>query len=163
MNKQQLKNDIQEMKEKLQKMELELEASERRWEPSLKEQYFSFSDEGLTSSFNQGTFFDEWKISRGEAFRTFEECDLDHKRKCLTKKYLDFLHELNDGWIPDWENEMEDKYGGFYCNYMKEYQVAYYSSSQEVPSKFFIKKDFIKEIKDKFTEAELKLIITGEE
>ena len=46
----------------------------------------------------------------GNIFPTKEAAELEAKRRNLLTRFRAFRDECNDGWEPDWDNHLEDKY-----------------------------------------------------
>ena len=46
----------------------------------------------------------------GNVFPTLETADLENERRKLLTRFRAFRDECNDGWKPDWDNSIQDKY-----------------------------------------------------
>lgn len=107
---------VQEIQDEIAKLEAIINKP-KRWQDSLvqpdKEIYFyliSSVDEGLDVGVTSKT-----DRKPEYAFRTREQAELIKEKTLLMQEMHAFAHVRNEGWIPDWENEGEEKFGIKLC------------------------------------------------
>ena len=50
------------------------------------------------------------RFNAGNVFPTLKAADLENERRNLLTRFKAFRDECNDGWVPDWDNHLENKY-----------------------------------------------------
>ena len=86
----------------------------KRWQDALvqpdKEAYFY-----LISSKYEGLAVVGWNFKADRcpehAFRTEEQAELIKEKMLLMQEMHAFAHVRNEGWMPDWEDEGQERYG----------------------------------------------------
>ena len=132
--------------------------------PQVGDVYFTLVTEGVyLESFTwNGGVADEVILSRSKIYKTANEAKLDIKRQRLITRYLAAIKKHNKGWLPVWESN-ERKY---YHKYNKKRGVLIYAydvSSQAKTDSFYLNVPACSKFEQEFTDAEMKLILTGEE
>ena len=105
-------NGVRELREDIEELE-ELINKPDRWQDKLvqpdKEEYFYLknnSSKGLAVDWNCET-----KRKPEHAFKTEEQAELIKEKILLMQEMHAFAHARNEGWVPDWRNGNQVKYG----------------------------------------------------
>lgn len=105
---------VQEIKDEIVKLEAIINKPDR-WQDSLvqpdKRQYFFLMDsthKGLVIGLGSGS-----KRKPEHAFKTEEQAELIKEKVLLMQEMYAFAHVKNEGWMPDWEDREQTKYGIF--------------------------------------------------
>ena len=87
-----------------------------RWQDKLvqpdKEEYFylmNYSRDGFRTAWSR-----ESKRKPEHAFKTEEQAELIKEKMLLMQEMYAFAHVRNEGWVPDWDNGDQKKWGIFY-------------------------------------------------
>lgn len=103
---------VQEIKDEIAKLEAVINKPDR-WQDGLvqpeKEKYFYFKhslSKGLVVDYGSG-----YNRKPEHAFRTEEQAELIKEKILLMQEMHAFAHVRNEGWMPDWENGEQPKYG----------------------------------------------------
>lgn len=106
------KQGVKDIQEKIAKLEAIINKPDR-WQDGLvqpdKEQYFY-----LLSNIDKGLIVDlSSKNNRKPeyAFKTKKQAELIKEKALLMQEMHAFAHVRNEGWMPDWGNEMQQKHG----------------------------------------------------
>lgn len=105
-------NGVRELREDIEKLEAIINKP-NRWQDSLvqpdKEEYSYLIDNvynGLAVGWNSGS-----KRKPEHAFKRKEHAELIKEKMLLMQEMYAFAHVRNEGWLPDWENGKQLKYG----------------------------------------------------
>lgn len=122
---------VQEIKEDIAKLQAIINKPDR-WQDSLvqpdKEQYFYLMNNahnGLVVGLNS-----EGVRKPEHAFRTGEQAELIKEKVLLMQEMYAFTHVRNEGWMPDWEERRQEKYGILLDSY--KVQVEYFSKLNQL-------------------------------
>ena len=110
--------EVQEIKEEIAKLEAIINKPDR-WQDGLvqpeKEKYFyliSSVDDGLIVGLNSESVLKPKGVRKPEhAFRTKEQAESIKEKILLMQEMYAFAHVKNEGWMPDWRNGEQTKYG----------------------------------------------------
>lgn len=96
-------------------VEIPDEEEEDTWEmkcPYKKgDEYWLLDSHGEPVLFNWNDCnFEKCYLKQGNTFKTKEAAELEAKRRNLLTRFRSFRDECNDGWVPDWDNHLENKY-----------------------------------------------------
>lgn len=111
MNKQELQNEINKTKEHLANMEKMLaECEYERWKPSLNEEYFTVSYDGVNRCINIDEDSLDMRYDFYNCFQTQEQAEAEAE-KILVRRMLEAIaRRLNKGKEMDWNSSDESKY-----------------------------------------------------
>ena len=124
--------------------------------------YFLTAD-GSMEQFDPDSRYLEIVHKQGNWFPTREAAELESKRRALTQRYLAKIKELNDGWVPDWSDRDKIKVQLVYNQCTDRIILDGRWVFQTMSNSWYMKQGLMDEIKKTFTDAELKLILTGKE
>ena len=79
---------------------------------------------------------DLYRYNTQNCFRTTEEAEVKRDEDLLKARILDRIDELNEGWVPDWEDSKE-KYCPYYDYNMKIWVVVWNCKHQQ--HQFYLK------------------------
>lgn len=72
--------------------------------------WFLFDDGNIDNEYWCDCLEDDGRFKIGNTFSTEKAAELEAKRRNLLTRFRAFRDECNDGWEPDWDNHLEDKY-----------------------------------------------------
>lgn len=78
--------------------------------PGERETYYYITPNGVCRATKEDCEWDTQALSFHKVFKTEEEAEKELKRKQAETRVLKRIAEMNEGWIPDWDNEDEYKY-----------------------------------------------------
>lgn len=112
MNKQELQNEINKTKECLANMEKMLaECEYERWKPSLNEEYFAVSYDGVNRCINIDEDSLDMRYDFYNCFQTREQAEAEAEKILVRRMLEDIARRLNKGIEINWKNEYQFKYG----------------------------------------------------
>ena len=103
---------VQEIKDEIEKLQAIINKPDR-WQDGLvqpeKEEYFYLknrADKGLVVDWGDG-----FNRKPEHAFKTEEQAELIKEKMLLMQEMYAFAHVRNEGWMPDWADREQTKYG----------------------------------------------------
>lgn len=174
MNKEELKNKIEDLEKQFKKQIAELKEQVNSVEdkeikksvrqmPKYDERYYYISDSGVIISTPwYSTDSDIFRFNTGNCFKTEQEAK-DYKENILTKQALkDLALELNNGVEIDWNDRNQKKYCFVYSHNGNKLDYTPNSAWQELGHIYSLDYKFLKIAKDRIGEEKLiKLIKSG--
>jgi hypothetical protein len=133
----------------------------KRWKPNLGKKYYFVSITGeAVDTYMSGGKVDNFNYHTRNIFKTKQEAE--EKLKAIKKKYdiINRIEELNDGWEPDWDNDVF-KYN-LTCQHFSpnHWFVTSCYGHQEHPDEFYFKsKEIGKQLISEFGD-DLKYLFT---
>lgn len=128
--------EIKELKERITELKKE---SKPIWFVPEKDKNFFYVDTYGNVQWKITDLYSNDILKHNQVFKTKEEAlaYLDYKRAEVSiKKRID---ELNEGWRPDWENDIQQKYYIFYDNLREILDYDYCYTGQFLPNAFYLK------------------------
>lgn len=87
--------------------------------------YVSSLDGKITQTwYRKENNYDLRKFEQSQYFETYEEAEQYLKERKLLFKLHQYAKEKNEGWVPDWDNGMENKYYIYYSSDRKKLFVG---------------------------------------
>lgn len=174
MNKEELKNKIEDLEKQFKKQIAELKEQVNsvedkeikkgvRWKPEYYQDYFYIDDCGkLESESYMDDDADLFRFNTGNCFKTEQEAK-EYRENLLTKQALkDLALELNEGVEIDWDDRNQKKYCFVYSHNGNKLDYTPNSAWQELGHIYSLDYKFLKIAKERIGEEKLtKLIKSG--
>ena len=160
MSKENLQKQIEEMKTKLADMEAELNKPEvviNYWQPEEANGYYYVNYLGLVGSASYNKNYHKDKL-RYRVFKTQKEAEKYAEYVKAEETLRRVIAEANEGWLPDWTNEDEDKYE--VVLHMDDLNTFRYAATKYQPNFMHIKSKELAEKLMKEYEAEFKTYLS---
>ena len=111
MNKQELLDEINKTKEHSANMEKMLaECEHERWKPSLNEEYFTVSYDGVNRCININEDSLDTRYDFYNCFQTQEQAEAEAEKILVRRMLEDIARKLNKGKKIDWTRTTQVKY-----------------------------------------------------
>lgn len=103
---------IEELEQQIKDIQLEIDElkKSKEWKPTYGEFYYSFNDCEICYVQWLGDKWDNDRCSKHAIYKTHDEAESDFKFLIAYRKIRDKAKELNEGWVPDWNNDNIRKY-----------------------------------------------------
>ena len=170
MNKEELKNKIEDLEKQLAELKEQANSIEDeeikksvRWQPIFGQHYFYLDDRGIIRCVEwQYDDDDLFRFNIGDCFKTEQEAE-EYKENLLTKQALkDLALELNEGVEIDWDDRNQKKYCFVYSHNGNKLDYTPNSAWQELGHIYSLDYKFLKIAKERIGEEKLiKLIKSG--
>lgn len=139
MTLKELKKQIEEINKKIKELEKQENKKGYIWKPNLNEEYYFIKTDGdILSDINNQAIIDNFRIDRGNYYKTKEEAEYQAKVQKYTNLFRKYVEEHSEPI--DWGNQ--HKWALVYNTHQGEmdyhtepvlkYQGAIYASSKEV-------------------------------
>ena len=163
MNKQDLQNEINKTKEHLANMEKMLaECESKRWKPSLNEEYFTVSYDGVNRCINIDEDSLDMRYDFYNCFQTQEQAETEAEKILVKRMLEDIARRLNKGEKIDWNNSEQVKY---YICYYHEYNGIEHDFSENYQIQgaiYCLDNNFLNIVLKEIGEERLKKYLRGE-
>lgn len=117
----------------------------RRWVPEKAECYWCLDNDGYSWSVNLGYPGDDWRIKTGNIFK-YKEQAIAHKEWLEAKAVI---QEDAGWWEPDWSDDNQYKYSGWYSNLRKEISYSFGYTTKYPEAIYFKSEKAIEESQEK--------------
>ena len=127
MTSQEYEKKLQELQSEIDKLKAFKPTEYKRWRAREGDEYSFLSSAGsIGRSTEQADTVDDYRYSTGNYFKTKKEAE-QHKAYLLA---LQTIKDDAEGWIPDWEDEIQEKYHGYYNHEANELNIGWSLSFQ---------------------------------
>ena len=127
MTNQEYQKKLQELQTEIDKLKAFKPTEYKRWRAREDDEYSFLSNAGyIGRSTEQADTVDDYRYNTGNYFFTKKEAE-QHKAYLLA---LQTIKDDAEGWIPDWEDEIQEKYHGYYNHEANELNIGWSLSFQ---------------------------------
>ncbi len=164
MNNQELINEINKTKEHLANMEKMLAEYEyERWKPSLNEEYFTVSYDGVNRCINIDENSLDMRYNFFNCFQTEEQAKAEAEKILIRRQLEDIARRLNKGEKINWKDIDQPKYL-FYLDYVKNelFDSTSYATKKRCGTIYCLSSDFKNVAIQEIGEERLKKYLRGE-
>lgn len=117
--------------------------------------------EGDIESYEYGYYAFTIKLNGQESIREYQKRT---KRQRLIMRYLAAIEKHNEGWVLKWEDDYQSRFEYYYDHNSKKVICDYCDAAQLKPDDWYMKdREVANKVAAEFTDAEMKLILTGKE